>query len=221
MSHPFPAQATVKRERGDDRLRVACVGVTGDGRLVAARLDLDGGEPNGDNDETGRGGLCCDWPRATSGPPRLLHGPVAAAPSRTDDASDAAPEAPPRCAAVAVARVGPALAVESFGRWCLVFVLETGDVLVYWADGATPGLRKLDHDFIGRPPHPGSPTGVLRPTCGPFVDVESRCGVFLGCGRPAVLVCDRGAPTILKIDAFATTTRTDDSADAARAGAAS
>ena len=91
------------------------------------------------------------------------------------------------------------LAVETVGKWCLALALETGDVLVYWSDGATPGLRKLEHDFIGRP---RAGVDAAAVSLSPFGNVESRSGVFLGLAKPAALLCERGLPTIVRIDAF-------------------
>ena len=149
---------------------VFCVGILGDGALASRRVDGDG--------------LCQRWPGATLGPPRLLAG------ARLDADDEGVP--PPRCVAVALQRVGPVLAVETVGKWCLALALETGDVLVYWSDGATPGLRKLEHDFIGRP---RAGVDAAAGSLSPFGNVESRSGVFLGLAKPAALLCERGLPT--------------------------
>ena len=156
---------------------VFCVGILGDGALASRRVDGDG--------------PCRRWPGATLGPPRLLAG------ARLDADDEGVP--PPRCVAVALQRVGPVLAVETVGKWCLALALETGDALVYWSDGATPGLRKLEHDFIGRP---RAGVDAAAVSLSPFGNVESRSGVFLGLAKPAALLCERGLPTIVRFDAF-------------------
>ena len=63
----------------------------------------------------------------------------------------------PRCACVALHRIGPKLALDSLGRWVLVLILREGDLVVYEHDGQ---WRRVAHDFLGRP-DPGTVSDLL------------------------------------------------------------
>ena len=112
-------------------------------------------------------------------------------------------EAPPvRAPGVAIClhRVGPALALDALGCWVLAIITEEGDVLVYWRDERAAAWRRLKHDFIGRP--------SLHNELGPFAlsafdDVESRAGIFVAADRPAFILCERGAPSIVTLETVA------------------
>jgi len=104
----------------------------------------------------------------------------------------------PACVSVAAHNCGPVLALETLGCWCVVLVLETGDVVAYYRDFASKKLRRLDHGFGGRPAAGAERGGAY--SLAPLENAESRSCVFVAANTPALLVCDRGIPALVAFD---------------------
>jgi len=134
-----------------------------------------------------------------------------AAPTAVDDgaAAPAPAAARSRVVDVQIRDVGANDAPAHLRKWCVVAVSDRADVDVLVWRGDHGFFTKLRHEYIGRGACDDDEHAAARGSellddaryLVPFDNVEGRAGVFLQLATPAWLLCDRGAPCLLKLAA--------------------